>query len=949
ESCDDGFIIFTRVGGDLTQPYVVDINVLPSSTATPGLDYAPLPGSVVIPAGQTSVTLPIDVFSDLLIEGTETIVIGLENSCQCSSLEMTFEIQDTPPLDALLSNEDLCAGIPVVLEPTVSGGVFPFSYQWNTGDITPFIIAAPSANTTYSVTVTDQCGTTAVATSNVTVTQIPTATLSGSGFLCSSDSSSSVDLTIDFTGGGGPWTFVYSIDGVQQPAITTAMNPYVFSVTTPGTYEMVSVVSVVGQCDGPAIGVAPVFMTTVEPTAGPTPATCTANGSVSVSVSGGLEPYSYEWSNGAPDTSFITGLGPDTFAVTVTDFNGCTGTAEAIVTQAPPLEVLATAPTMVTCANPNGGSIELVVSGGLPAYNFAWTGGIGNVQNPTGLTAGMYTVTVTDDNSCTVVDSIEVGTNTTPPDAFAAPGGIINCNASQVQVLGQGSSSGTDFIYQWTGPGIVSGADSINVTVDAAGVYNLVVTDTINGCTATADTTVFIDVDPPVAVAAGGILNCSAGQLQLDGVGSSTGAGFNYQWTGPSIVSGANTLTPSVDAAGTYTLLVTNAGNGCTGEAIATVTADTTFPVADIAMPIPLTCTTTNITLDGSGSSAGTNYQYQWYNDGILVPNATQDTLPVDTIGEYQIVVTDSVNGCASSYAVTVQEDIGAPEVSASADDIITCAQAEVGLTATVVGDPANFSFNWTTVNGNIVSGANTSTPTVNLIGDYNVVVTNLTNGCTSGAAATVTQDASIPQVVIAAGNVLNCNIPTLTLDASGSTQGAGINFTWTTNGGNFVSGQNTLTPVVDGGGIYTLTIFDTNNNCESVDSVAITLDNTAPALNLPSVPTLDCNLTAQTITGTVANFPVADLTFEWTTLDGIINGPANTDSIDVDTPGTYTLFVTNINNGCTDEASVTVNQDIVPPDVVIANAGLLTCANNTVGLNANGSSTGVNFSLSWI
>ncbi|TAK33673.1 MAG: hypothetical protein EPO28_17060, partial [Saprospiraceae bacterium] len=199
ENCDDGFIVFTRVGGNLSLPFVVNYNVLPGSTATPGLDYAPLPGSVVIPAGQTQVIVPIDVYSDFLIEGTETILIGLDNSCQCSSLEMTFEIQDTPPLDVLLPNEDLCAGIPVVLEPTISGGVLPVSYQWNTGANTPFLIAAPATNTTYSVTVTDQCGSTDVATSNITVTQIPTAILSGSGFLCS-NSPSSINLSVNFTG-----------------------------------------------------------------------------------------------------------------------------------------------------------------------------------------------------------------------------------------------------------------------------------------------------------------------------------------------------------------------------------------------------------------------------------------------------------------------------------------------------------------------------------------------------------------------------------------------------------------------------------------------------------------------------------------------------------------------------------------------------------------------------
>ncbi|MCB0684469.1 MAG: hypothetical protein KDC32_26680, partial [Saprospiraceae bacterium] len=107
------------------------------------------------------------------------------------------------------------------------------------------------------------------------------------------------------------------------------------------------------------------------------------------------------------------------------------------------------------------------------------------------------------------------------------------------------------------------------------------------------------DMAPPSAsAAANGLLTCADPTITLDGAGSTTGAGFNYQWTTPDghIVSGGTSLNPLVDQPGTYTLTVTNTANGCTANASVTVSEDTTVPTAAATGGV-LDCSNTQIGL----------------------------------------------------------------------------------------------------------------------------------------------------------------------------------------------------------------------------------------------------------------------------------------------------------------------------------------------------------------
>lgn len=173
EGANTDGILFTRGNSDLTQPLVVSYTVSSASTAIPGVDYVALPASVTIPAGQASFFLPITVLTDGLLEGQESIILLISNSCQCEQTQLEFLINDNLSLIAdVFQDTTVCEGFSAQLWAIPTGGVEPFTFHWNTGESTDNIIVTPLVTTTYTVTITDAGGTTAIADAEVTVIPI---------------------------------------------------------------------------------------------------------------------------------------------------------------------------------------------------------------------------------------------------------------------------------------------------------------------------------------------------------------------------------------------------------------------------------------------------------------------------------------------------------------------------------------------------------------------------------------------------------------------------------------------------------------------------------------------------------------------------------------------------------------------------------------------------------
>src|SRR5439155_4229846 len=131
----------------------------------------------------------------------------------------------------------------------------------------------------------------------------------------------------------------------------------------------------------------------------------------------------------------------------------------------------------------------------------------------------------------------------------------------------------------------------------------------------------------------------------------STTAGATFSWgtSDGHILSGGNTATPLVDQPGTYTLTVTDPVNGCSSSAAVVVTQDLTKPdVSAGAAPAPLTCTTTQVSLNGSSTTTGAAFSWAT-TDGHIVSGANAATPLVDAPGTYTLTVTDPAGGCSST------------------------------------------------------------------------------------------------------------------------------------------------------------------------------------------------------------------------------------------------------------------------------------------------------------
>lgn len=383
-------------------------------------------------------------------------------------------------------------------------------------------------------------------------------------------------------------------------------------------------------------------------------------GAIDLVVEGSTGPYTYVWSNGQTEED-IAGLLEGTYTVTVTDVGGCSSIfTQNITSPAEPLSLVLNDEGLISCQNPQSDIVPDISGGNVP-YSFFWSNGSTNDVLPVGV-PGTYTVTVTDAGNCTITAQKAIQASPNFPIADAGPSDVyLDCAGGLNKIGGPGTSTGPQFVYQWsTFLGVIDpGADPNQQTLEvtAWGNYELRVTNILEGCW--ASDLVFVNLLGPLPTATAQspvILDCGTTQVFLNAIGSSSGPNFSTVWsTGDGhIVSGANTLSPLVDAPGTYILTVTNALQGCVNRAKVIVTdQNQNFVKAGSDTGIP--CAGGMITLDGSGSASGPQYSYQWSTvDGNVVSGATSLNPGVDQAGIYVLKVTDEQTSCTKMDTVQV-------------------------------------------------------------------------------------------------------------------------------------------------------------------------------------------------------------------------------------------------------------------------------------------------------
>lgn len=952
EGCGTVELLIERIGTSSASNLPVSFTI--TGTATQGADYGPISSTYVIPAGSDQLLIPVNIINDLIPEGAETVILTLNNPCSCLFPEEILTIIDYDPIIPLADTVAICGPGVATVGVNVEGGVEPYTYQWNTGGNDPTISPFVGSPTTYTVTVTDACGKTSTARARVNINPAPIAQLLGPApQICPGESTT---INVNFTG-IGPFEISYSFNGDPQPPLTDITDdPYALVVNEPGSYQITTVVDGFG-CPGIATGTVLVSPSDLELTglASNVPCAGSPTGSINTTVTGGQGVYNYAWQGPAPIGNLPdpTGLVPGAYIVTVTDAFGCTD-EQAFTITAPP----ALAPTIlgvlgVNCFSPNGGNINLNVTGGTPNYSYIWNNG-SNLQDPQGLSGGTYTVTITDNNSCTQTASAIVPTDFAAPTAVNSPPNTITCFLPSVVLDGTGSSNGGNYSYNWVAnPGnIVSGGNTLNPVVNQAGSYTLTVQNITNGCTATASSTVDANNAPPIAAAGpNATLTCAATNITLDGSGSSSGGNFTYMWTaspGGIILGGSTTPNPIVSAIGTYTLVVTNNQNGCTAADVVLVNDNLTPPTAAVAAPGLITCTVSEVTLNGAASSpAGISFQWETSN-GFIVSGQNSPTAVVNEAGEYTLVVTNPGNGCTSAQTVTVNQNFSAPIAVATSSNNITCAILQATVSAQGSQMVPTDTYVWSTINGNFVSGTNTLTPIVNAPGTYSIVITNPTSMCSSQASIVVQADNLPPAANAGPPATLTCANTSLTIGNPLAPTGPNLSYTWSASPGNISGGGNTPTPTVNQPGTYNLLVTNSANGCSNTASVTIPQNIIPPTVVVAPGGEINCTSPTIQLSGLGSSIGPT-FSYQWTAASGNgIGAGDNTLTPTITAPGTYTLVVTNAANGCTSSSATAVTIDSDVPIATATPQGILTCGIQTIPVSAAGSTTGPTIMYQW-
>lgn len=833
-----------------------------------------------------------------------------------------------------------------------TGGV---NFLWSGPGITPANqnLQNPTVNVagTYTVTVTNpasNCTSTATAVVDANNTP-PSASATGGNLNCLQTT-----VTIDGVTNAGTPLFNWSGPGINAGNQTLENPP----VTTPGTYN-VTITNNANGCTNTAT--ATVTQDIAVPTASAgadATITCTQT-SVVLNGNGTPANVNYQWTGpgitppnaNLPNPS-VNQAG--TYILTVTNpTNGCVKSDTVVVNAsiAPPTADAGIDQTL------NCVTTSVVIGGNTSSqganFQATWTGpginaGNANQYTPTVNVSGNYVLTVLNtQNGCSTTDNVTININTTAPTASAGADMTLTCTTTNgVTLSGSGTPAGVT--YLWSGLGIGANNETQqNPTVTQADTYTLVVTNPVNGCTASDQTVVGQDANVPTASAGPDlVLNCTILSVNFDGSASTTGAGIDYQWSGPGISGGNATAQNPVNITlpGTYNLTVTNTNNNCINTDVLVVTIDTIHPAASAGAALILDCYNNGIdTLDASASSIGADFSLLWSGPGITPANENDVNPVVSNPGTYLLTVTNNDNTCTSTAQTTVAADLAPPTADAGADEIIDCV-----VTSTTIGGNSssgvNFTYLWT--GPDINTGNETqATPSVSIEGNYNLMVTNTTNGCTATDLAVVTLNATYPSASAGTDQTITCAQPTVTLDGSASSSGASMQVIWTGPGIN-AGNQNQPSPQVTLPGTYILTLTDITNSCSTSDTVAVAENTAVPAVSAGADLNLDCQTILVTLDGS-QSATGATITYLWTG-PGITPATETQQSPPVDQPGTYTLLITDTDNGCTATDNVVIDQDIAAP---AADAGAditLTCLQNTQAIDGSGSSAGPTITYVW-
>jgi gliding motility-associated-like protein len=750
----------------------------------------------------------------------------------------------------------------------VAGGQGPYTFQWSNGSLTNTAGNLPGGFHTVIIRDANLCEFTtpvqvfqpvALDVKSVTSLLVPVTCFEGN------DGAAGVQAT----GGTSPYIYVWE-NGQTGPNATNLSGGDIYNVTVTDSK---------GCTDFTGVAVSqplPIQMVTTLITAETCENAC--DGKFRLAVAGGISPYNFTWDSPLIPASTGTPQNPNnlcsgTYKVTVTDGNGCTNSTQATIAPAVPL-VISHNETQVLCVGSSNGAISTMATGGASPYMYKWNTNA-STKNISNLNCGLYTLTVTDNNTCTKILPINLPC---PPALVVSPilAKDVVCfgdNNGQLTVTATGGTGA--LTYSWNDPNNQNTAVATNLK---AGIYVVVITDA-NGCQTSANGNV-------------GTPNALLSNLTQEDIlcfGESTGkvsanvtggvAPFTYIWS-----NNATTKEITDLIAGAYSVTVTDF-NGCTYGLATTNVNQPGSAVSVSVLQTGVPCFEINggsakaIALGGTGSSI-----YKWTG------NLNGDTQNNLAAGTYTVTATDQA-GCSDTAIVTM---IQYPTISANvAKNEPSCFGLSDGNAAinnlqggAGAGNSFAYDYMW-----NFPNAPNADNVSNIAAGNYEITITD-NEGCSLVIPFELTQ----PEQITMTSEVKNVSCYGLSDGAAKINQVFAVNpivsYNWstfqTTGGITNVSAND-----------YSVTVTD-DKGCTGTSIITVSEPDLLEITSF-AVDKLLCNLDSNATANPVVIGGTPAYNFLWK------DGKTTQKIVDLG-PGTYVVTITDL-NGCTTLDSVEIIQ----------------------------------------
>ncbi|PHI20795.1 hypothetical protein CEQ90_05380 [Lewinellaceae bacterium SD302] len=920
EGCSDGTLIFSRLdSSDINTPLTVYFNISPTGTATFGVDYTMPTDSFVIDAGDFSDTLLIDIFGDQIAEGTESIILRLDGTCNCAANTTEFFIVDPDPTTLTVADPlSACPGSFTDLSPIVTGGVGDYEFEWSTGSTDSVLnVEYFAGDSMYIVSVTDNCAQLMVDTVIVSAPDIR-AEVSGAYSLCDDPTAT---IPIILSGGATDYTITIDEGGTTQTySNTSGVDTIFLDFADPTTVTLLTVVG--DGCNGLVAGSATVTGSEFDVSAQLTDLLCNGDstGAILLDVNGTPASYTYTWNIPGLSGSNPTDLEAGTYLVTITDAAGCfTDTSFVLTEPAQPIAIALDSIRDQSCDET--AYLAVSASGGAGGFTYEWlnSGTMGPVLD--GIDgAQTYEVAVQDLNGCT--DTLSFTPLDTRPVVTAEIDGFYTLCDNPVATI----------------PVVVEGATTYTITITENGVSQTYTggPDTIFLTYTSGTDIVLTSVE---AEGCGGSVTGMATVYEadfglvplvdtIDCFGADDGRIFfslngninDYSITWDNVLLSGNEANGL--AAGNYTVTITDPA-GCT--------LDTTFSITQPAAALSLglqsssgqTCLDDGMAIVSANGGTG-SYQIDWGDGGANTFTRTD----LNGGQTYFVTVTDA-NGCTETLNVAIPDERTTIDASiGSATDQLTCTDPAIMLGSAVNSGVVEYV--WTDVNGTVIG--NTDSLNVTQPGNYTLQVTDPANGCTDTQNITISQSGDFLELADEGPYAITCAEMAVDLTVNAVDFNGAVNYEWFDASGTSV-GTGTTLPAIAISGNYEVRAERQDNGCVSFITVVLGEDLEEPSVDIAFEP-LSCIVDTATL---LVQNPATNYTFLWSSAENILGDPTAS-TVQYDSPGSYALMVTDQDNGCTMGYQLLLNRD---DRTLVAEAGndeRLPCGDIQLTLNGNAS-----------